>query len=241
MAKTDRWFPARFQPCSALVAQGIERRFPKPCVARSNRAEGTSKTAGQQLRPLGPPWDGKIRFRVSDPAESAHRRTRSAAVPVHVDDNDHHGRENAAVPVHVDGNRSLAHRRVAISPRIRFPARRTCFWHSSRPQASDGVAPTPQDRPLNGNLRIRGHFGPPGLCHRTGSDRSGTTSKSRIASSRRAAASVSSSAKTRPYRSNVSLARLSTRCPNIVCVTRTTHPHGEDDGTADDHPGGRRH
>ena len=30
----------------ALVAQGIEQRFPKPCVARSIRAEGTSKFRG---------------------------------------------------------------------------------------------------------------------------------------------------------------------------------------------------
>jgi hypothetical protein len=32
---------AGFQPCAALVAQGIERRFPKPCVAGSNPAGGT--------------------------------------------------------------------------------------------------------------------------------------------------------------------------------------------------------
>src|SRR4051794_12864924 len=34
-------FSEGFQPCSALVAQGIERRFPKPCVAGSNPAGGT--------------------------------------------------------------------------------------------------------------------------------------------------------------------------------------------------------
>ena len=34
--------PARMRP-SALVAQGIEHRFPKPCVAGSNPAGGTSQ------------------------------------------------------------------------------------------------------------------------------------------------------------------------------------------------------
>ena len=34
-------FSATFSASPALVAQGIEHRFPKPCVAGSNPAEGT--------------------------------------------------------------------------------------------------------------------------------------------------------------------------------------------------------
>jgi len=36
-------------PTLASIAQGIEHRFPKPCVAGSNPARGTSITAGQSL------------------------------------------------------------------------------------------------------------------------------------------------------------------------------------------------
>jgi hypothetical protein len=43
----------------ALVAQGIERRFPKPCVAGSNPAGGTDKTPGQ--RPISDSWQGRKR------------------------------------------------------------------------------------------------------------------------------------------------------------------------------------
>jgi hypothetical protein len=48
-------------PRSALVAQGIEHRFPKPCVAGSNPAGGTPNTLKNALRwlPLVPdvtPW-----------------------------------------------------------------------------------------------------------------------------------------------------------------------------------------
>ena len=39
-----RIFPAPFQECHALVAQGIEHRFPKPVVAGSNPAGGTHKS-----------------------------------------------------------------------------------------------------------------------------------------------------------------------------------------------------
>jgi hypothetical protein len=35
---------------AAHVAQGIERRFPKPCVAGSNPAVGASKTRGEKAR-----------------------------------------------------------------------------------------------------------------------------------------------------------------------------------------------
>ena len=41
----------------APVAQGIERRFPKPCVARSSRAGGTSSSdCGASRRRRGPGW-----------------------------------------------------------------------------------------------------------------------------------------------------------------------------------------
>jgi hypothetical protein len=50
---------------SALVAQGIERRFPKPCVAGSNPAGGTARTAlvrwrhsGMTWVPFSPGWGG---------------------------------------------------------------------------------------------------------------------------------------------------------------------------------------
>ena len=39
------WFYAGIYACPAPVAQGIERRFPKPCVAGSNPAGGTSTFA----------------------------------------------------------------------------------------------------------------------------------------------------------------------------------------------------
>ena len=37
------WLQRGFRPYPALVAQGIERRFPKPCVAGSNPAGGTQQ------------------------------------------------------------------------------------------------------------------------------------------------------------------------------------------------------
>jgi hypothetical protein len=40
----------------ALVAQGIERRFPKPCVAGSNPAEGTSESGSDQDEQLVGTW-----------------------------------------------------------------------------------------------------------------------------------------------------------------------------------------
>ena len=35
---------------NALVAQGIEHRFPKPCAAGSNPAEGTRKCSSERCR-----------------------------------------------------------------------------------------------------------------------------------------------------------------------------------------------
>src|SRR5688572_28378415 len=40
-------FSPTFSPGPALVAQGIERRFPKPCVAGSSPAGGTHIRPGQ--------------------------------------------------------------------------------------------------------------------------------------------------------------------------------------------------
>ena len=40
------WLQRGFRPYPALVAQGIERRFPKPCVAGSNPAGGTRVELG---------------------------------------------------------------------------------------------------------------------------------------------------------------------------------------------------
>ncbi len=43
-------FSATFSASPALVAQGIEHWFPKPCAAGSNPAEGTGRTRGDQYR-----------------------------------------------------------------------------------------------------------------------------------------------------------------------------------------------
>ncbi len=50
-------FSSTFRAGPALVAQGIEHRFPKPCVAGSNPAGGTAKVLLDRLL-LDAPTDG---------------------------------------------------------------------------------------------------------------------------------------------------------------------------------------
>ncbi len=50
----------RFTYYPALVAQGIEHRFPKPCVASSNLAEGTSRLTPSVRRFQPQVWHGGV-------------------------------------------------------------------------------------------------------------------------------------------------------------------------------------
>ena len=63
----------------APVAQGIERRFPKPCVARSSRAGGTTKVPFQGLfRRCGAGGDNQGPHRRGHRATACHQAVRRA-------------------------------------------------------------------------------------------------------------------------------------------------------------------
>jgi hypothetical protein len=90
--ETARVFPGGYPPCAALVAQGIERRFPKPCVAGSNPAGGTQQThrrlplgeiSGSVAGRVGPRLHSVRRSRVRSSSPGSHRRARWGLRPGH--------------------------------------------------------------------------------------------------------------------------------------------------------------
>ena len=70
--------PDRSVGSPALVAQGIEQRFPKPCVAGSNPAGGTDIAAGHRLMDLS-----KITIVAHRPGSGHKRATTGAGRALH--------------------------------------------------------------------------------------------------------------------------------------------------------------
>jgi hypothetical protein len=74
-------FSAMYSPSPAPVAQGIERRFPKPCVAGSNPAGGANVVAGQRV--TSPRWPERhhVRSAAARAAASTRSATPSSSLP----------------------------------------------------------------------------------------------------------------------------------------------------------------